>query len=589
MGVSVSDSMGRCVKHVASRRIALLLGFLLLVQCLVGTLQVTVAAPNPIPIVTIELSPSQQNADIGPERSDMVQFNCTVTVQTLNAIRYSVTIEMSTSTGWSAEGLDGFTSMGSGFHSFVIYVGVPSDARADETCNLLVTATCSVIGLPITSKATASSVITVNEYFDATVTLRPDYIEAEAGDTVVVDGTASNTGNTNGSFELVVESCPKSIVALLGTIYASIPAGDSIPFHLTLGLPDSLTPGVYTICVEMHNDPSPGEPLVKDTSIIYVNTNPMRAVLKASPLRVAPGMEVTFDGSSSSTGPGEAKYMFEFGDGSTSGWVVTPMVKHAYAEEGEYGARLAVEGDDGTRSSNDASIQIKVTTEGFKPTAVITEISPDPVHLGEEVTFIGRGEPVGTTTIKVYQWRSSLDGELGTTAILHVSSLSMGTHNITFRVQDQRGTWSEPIARDLRVLPSRDMWQLKVSKPKEGATVSGSTATVEGTASFGTVPIDRVEVRLDGGDWIATSGRAEWTYTLDLTGVADGKHTLEVRARAAGSVSDTVSVTFHTGEEPSTSLVPNVTNSELAIGITVLVVIIVLVLATRGRSKVPSV
>ncbi len=580
--------MGLCGEHVTNRRIALLLGLILLAPSIVMLLPQVNSAPNPVPVVSVNLSPVHQMADIGPGRSDMVEFNCTVTVEALSAVRYTVTIDATASTDWPVHtSLHQIRSSGSGSTMLLVDVCVPCDAPAAETCNLMVTATCTVTGLPVTSRGSASAVVTVNEYYDVTVTLRPDYIEAEAGDTVVVEGTASNTGNANGSFELAIESCPRPIVALLGTTYASIPAGDSVPFHLTLGLPDSLAPALYAVTVEMHNDPSPGEPLVKDTHVVYVNTNPVNAALKASPTRVAPGMEVTFDGSSSSTASGEAKYKFEFGDGTSSDWVVTPQVKHAYAEEGEYAATLTVEGSDGTRSTNYASVKITVTTEGFKPTAVITGISPDTVHLGDEVTLMGRGEAVGSTAIKAYQWRSSLDGELGTTALLHVATLSMGAHNITLRVQDQRGTWSEPDARGLRVLPSRDMWQVKVSRPKDGAHVTGTTATVEGTASFGDLAIDKVEVRLDGGDWIATSGRSEWTYTLDLTGVADGKHTLEVRAHAAGSVSDSVSLTLTTGEGSGTTLVPSVSDSQLTIGVLVLVVIVVLLLVTRRRARAP--
>lgn len=547
------------------------------------------AAPTLVPTVTIQISPSTMHAENMTEtRSDWLEVWTTVFVDQPPVMRTTTTVTFDIPDGWIVSPSQAtHTTNGASGWSSLWHIGVPAGACAAVTHEITATASCEV-AVGVVSQAEDTATVTVPSYCQGSMRLYPSQVKAGPGETVLVEGVAMNDGNDNATFELGLESAPYGFSVTVSPTKLYLTFCESKKFTATVQISPSVMIQQHTIILEMHNVPEKGEPLVKTTCDLVVDTNPLQAVLTASPKKAAPGMEVTFDGGSSIVGSGEARYKFEFGDGTSSEWVVTPQIKHAYAEEGDYTARLTVQGEGGTRSTNDASVNIKVTTEGFKPTAVIAEISPDPVHMGDEVTLIGRGEPVGTTAIKAYQWRSSLDGELGTTALLHVSSMSVGLHNITFRVQDQRGTWSEPVARDLRVLPPRDMWQVTVSRPKEGAVVSGSTTTVEGTAAFGAVPIEKVEVRLDGGDWVAVGGRAEWTFTLDLTGVADGRHTLEVRAHAAGSVSDTIFVTFRTGEEPGTPLVPNVSNSQLTVGVLVLVTLVVLLVASRRRARVAA-
>jgi len=60
---------------------------------------------------------------------------------------------------------------------------------------------------------------------------------------------------------------------------------------------------------------------------------------------------VTLDGNASTTPiAGDLLYMFDFGDGTASGWVKTPAVEHTYLKEGSYNASLTVRDDDGLES-----------------------------------------------------------------------------------------------------------------------------------------------------------------------------------------------------------------------------------------------
>ena len=91
------------------------------------------------------------------------------------------------------------------------------------------------------------------------------------------------------------------------------------------------------------------------------------------------------------------------------------------------------------------------------PIAWFDEISPNPALNTDSIYFKGHGTDDGSIT--KYVWTSSIDGEFynGTENELDYSALSVGTHTIYFKVQDNYGIWSEEISLTLHVLiPSSD-------------------------------------------------------------------------------------------------------------------------------------
>ena len=75
-----------------------------------------------------------------------------------------------------------------------------------------------------------------------------------------------------------------------------------------------------------------------------------------------------------------------------------------------------------------------------EPVASIISITPNPATEGQTVSFNGHGTDDGS--IINWEWRSNLDGKFASQEDPSYSGLSVGTHTISFRVQDDASTWS---------------------------------------------------------------------------------------------------------------------------------------------------
>ena len=126
------------------------------------------------------------------------------------------------------------------------------------------------------------------------------------------------------------------------------------------------------------------------------------------------------------------------------GWLESTMPtarKELGAALSSHGKIYAIGGANGVyiNTNEEASI---VLPENISPTAYIDSITPNPVTLGETITFVGHGsDPDGH--VKAYKWRSSIDGTIGIATTFDISTLTNGTHTIYFSVRDDLETWSE--------------------------------------------------------------------------------------------------------------------------------------------------
>ena len=96
------------------------------------------------------------------------------------------------------------------------------------------------------------------------------------------------------------------------------------------------------------------------------------------------------------------------------------------------------------RIMNDDGVWSSLITEDLivhrRPTAVIISISSELVPEGSPVRFVGKGMDDGT--VQQFQWVSDKDGVFGLQGNVSVSNLSAESHNISLRVKDNYGVWS---------------------------------------------------------------------------------------------------------------------------------------------------
>jgi Bacterial Ig domain len=126
---------------------------------------------------------------------------------------------------------------------------------------------------------------------------------------------------------------------------------------------------------------------------------------------------------------------------------------------------------------------------------------------------------------------------------LDTTSLADGTHTVTARAIDTSGnaataSVSVNVQNADTTAPS-----VQVSSPAAGATLSG-TATVSGTASDN-VQVASVAVSVDGGGFSSAQGTIAWTYALSTTSLANGAHTISVRATDGAGNATTANVSVN--------------------------------------------
>jgi len=189
------------------------------------------------------------------------------------------------------------------------------------------------------------------------------------------------------------------------------------------------------------------------------------------------------------------------------------------------------------------------------PTAHIDSVSPDVARYGQEILFTGHGTTEGF--IHSYVWHSSIDGELhnGTDTSFSLTSLSLGSHTISFKAQDNYGSWSEEASTTLTVMANKKP-TVTVTSHKNGSKVSG-TVTVSGTASDPDGTVVRVELALDvQAEWEVATGTDSWSHTRDTKEYGAGEHTLYVRAYDGEDYSDVVSYDFTVEEGDEAGFLP---------------------------------
>lgn len=340
--------------------------------------------------------------------------------------------------------------------------------------------------------------------------------------------------------------------------------------------------GIFTASLKVEDEDG-SENENSEEVVIQVKAIP-HAVLDASPRSIYEGEIVSFDASQSYDPGGIVRsYYFDFGDGESLGWTLEATVTHTYNSIGVFNASLRVKDDENDVSTNKAQVEITVSQKPNKiPLAIIESIFPNPVTMGNDITFNGFGEDEDGEII-AYQWSSDIDGDLSSFQTFSTSSLSIGTHTISFKVQDDKGEWSSEVFETLVVKAVNLKPTVEITTPEDNERVSG-ILVISGTAEDPDGSIQKVEIKIDDGRWETIQGTDIWSYELETILYADGEHTVTVRAFDGEDHSEEVAISIIIGEEGEEKL-----NPWLIFGIVLVVIVIILALAMglSSRKKAP--
>ncbi|MEE9152009.1 MAG: S8 family serine peptidase [Thermoplasmata archaeon] len=191
---------------------------------------------------------------------------------------------------------------------------------------------------------------------------------------------------------------------------------------------------------------------------------------------------------------------------------------------GDHIIYFKVRDDDGVWSKK---VTRKLDVNGI-PTAYIDSISPSTAEEGDIVTLSGHGADDGR--IVAYQWTSSIDGIIGAESSVSLTYLSVGTHDIHFKVKDNDGMWSKRTVATLVI-------EIRTNQPPTVALLTpanwdvvSDVIQIQAEAYDEDGHVDRIEIRVDDNDWFKISDSSFAFYSLKTEDMGKGEHVIYVRA-----------------------------------------------------------
>ncbi|MEM2899361.1 MAG: NosD domain-containing protein, partial [Thermoplasmata archaeon] len=272
----------------------------------------------------------------------------------------------------------------------------------------------------------------------------------------------------------------------------------------------------------MDNNGSWSEPTsVVVTITPHINNPPTANIISITPSIPVVGQSVIFQG----IGNDSDGYIVEYNWSSNiTGWLGnSSSITINNLTEGTHTIFFSVMDNEGAWSAP-VTCNLTIRPQPPLPIAQIISVFPNVTQQGETVYFIGQGsDPEGT--IIGYEWQSNIDGTLSNSASFNTSSLSVGTHNITFRVENNNGVWShevyvivivnpvsgtniKPIATILSITPNRATFGEVITFNGSGSDpdgyvigyrwISNITGEIGSTATFSTssLPIGTHRIQL---------------------------------------------------------------------------------------------
>jgi len=161
--------------------------------------------------------------------------------------------------------------------------------------------------------------------------------------------------------------------------------------------------------------------------------------------------------------------------------------------------------------------------DDYIPVAVIETIIPDSIVSPAEVSFSGYGVDLDDAVV-FFEWTSSLDGLLSGDSVFVTSTLSAGSHNLCFRVQNDQGTWSEAVCR------TRVVYEVEHPVAFVDSIVP-PVARIGNPVAFGGHSYDADDA-IVGYQWQSSiSGVIGTDSTFSSSSLTEGKHEIRFRVQ----------------------------------------------------------
>jgi len=252
--------------------------------------------------------------------------------------------------------------------------------------------------------------------------------------------------------------------------------------------------------------------------------------------------------STSATDPDgdKIKYYFNWGDG-TGSWTdyvnsgQSVSKSHSWHSQGTYNIKVKAQDEYGAESDWSTAKIVTITVyipppTNQHPTVAITSPS-DSTTVSGTISIQGTSyDSDGTVqSVQVKIDSGSWITVTGTTSWSYswdTATVANGSHTIYVRSYD--GTdYSNISSVTVTVdnIPPNHKPIVDIIFPTDGISVK-KTFTIHGTASDvdGNETIQKVEIKIDDGNWIVVDGTASWNYTWDSTSVDNRNYVIQARA-----------------------------------------------------------
>ncbi|HET7735188.1 MAG TPA: Ig-like domain-containing protein [Nocardioidaceae bacterium] len=246
----------------------------------------------------------------------------------------------------------------------------------------------------------------------------------------------------------------------------------------------------------------------------------------ASDNKALASVAVSVDGGAWATASGTSSWTWQWAAGSLPNGTHTIAAKAVDTSGNVQTASRTVTVSNTTADTTAPSVGFTTPTAGstVNGTVSVAGTSADNAAVAKVEVKVDSGAWQSASGTATWSWSWATGG------------LAAGTHTLTARATDAAGNVNT--ATRSVTLGDASAPTVAITSPSAGSTVTG-TVSVAGSASDDG-GLSKVEVSVDGGAWSAASGTASWTWSWGTATVANGSHTLTVRATdTAGNASTT--------------------------------------------------